>query len=113
MSAQADFSAIKSQLSTTTAEGKAPYLAQEIFTGSTNNELKPAAFTSNGDVLGFSYAMGLKTQFTNGTLNNLAGIGSWSLDATSDQTAAMVTNHDLERDATTLRWLDGSRRAGR
>ncbi|MFI5838723.1 carbohydrate-binding module family 20 domain-containing protein [Catenuloplanes sp. NPDC051500] len=107
--ALADFAAIRAQLRTTTAEGRAPYIAQEIFTGATNPELKPAAFTSNGDVLGFSYAMGLKTQFTNGTLNNLASIPSWSLDATGDQTAAMITNHDLERDGTTLRYQDGAR----
>jgi alpha-amylase len=104
-----DFAAIRAMLNPTTAEGKAPYIAQEIFTGATNSELKPAAFTANGDVLGFSYAMALKTEFTNGTLADLAGIPSWSLDATSDQTAAMVTNHDLERDGTTLRYLDGSR----
>ena len=107
--AKADFAAILGSLRTTPAENKAPYIAQEIFTGSTNAELQPAAFTSNGDVLGFSYAMGLKAQFTNGTLNNLAGIPSWNLDATSAQTAAMVTNHDLERDGTTLRYLDGSK----
>ena len=107
--AQSDFAAIRGLLNTTTAEGKAPYIAQEIFTGSTNSELQPAAFTANGDVLGFSYAMGLKTQFTNGTLSNLATIPSWSLDATSAQTAAMVTNHDLERDATTLRYQDGTK----
>jgi len=107
--AQTDLAAIKALLTTTTAEGKAPYLAQEIFTGSTNSQLQPAAFTSNGDVLGFSYAFGLKTQFANGTLNNLSGIPSWTLDATSDQTAAMVTNHDLERDGTTLRYQDGAK----
>jgi alpha-amylase len=107
--AQSDFAAIKAMLNPTTAEGKSPYVAQEIFTGSTNSQLQPAAFTSNGDVLGFSYAYGLKTQFTNGTLNNLAGIPSWSLDATSAQTAAMVTNHDLERDGTTLRYQDGTK----
>jgi len=107
--AQTDFAAIKALLNTTTAEGKAPYIAQEIFTGSTNSQLQPAAFTSNGDVLGFSYAYGLKTQFSNGTLNNLSGIPSWSLDATSAQTAAMITNHDLERDGTTLRYQDGTK----
>ena len=106
--ALSDFTAIRGLLHTTVAEGKAPYIAQEIFTGSTNNELKPSAFTSNGNVLGFSYAMGLKSQFLNGTLSNLAGIPSWSLDATSAQTAAMVTNHDLERDGSTLRYQDGS-----
>ncbi|MDR7278484.1 carbohydrate-binding module family 20 domain-containing protein [Catenuloplanes atrovinosus] len=107
--ARADFTAIRGLLHPTTAEGRAPYIAQEIFTGSTNPELQPAAFTSNGDVLGFSYAQALRTQFVNGTLNNLAGIPSWSLDASSDQTAAMITNHDLERDGTTLRYSDGAR----
>jgi alpha-amylase len=104
-----DFAAIRAMLNPTTAENVAPYIAQEVFTGATNNELKPAAFVSNGDVLGFSYAMGLRTQFNNGTLSNLATIPSWSLDATSDQTYAMVTNHDLERDGTTLRYQDGAK----
>jgi alpha-amylase len=104
----ADFAAIRALLNPTTAENKAPYIAQEIFTGASNNDLKPAAFTSNGDVLGFSYAMGLRAQFLNGTLANLATIPSWTLDAASSQTAAMVTNHDLERDGTTLRYQDGS-----
>ncbi|GIE93255.1 carbohydrate-binding module family 20 domain-containing protein [Paractinoplanes rishiriensis] len=107
--AKADFAAILSQLNPTTAEGRAPYIAQEIFTGASNSELQPAAFTANGDVLGFSYAMGLKNQFNNGTLSQLANVGSWGLDATSAQTAAMVTNHDLERDGTTLRYQDGTR----
>ncbi|GAB7047689.1 carbohydrate-binding module family 20 domain-containing protein [Catenuloplanes indicus] len=107
--ARADFAAIRALLNPTTAEGRAPYIAQEIFTGATDPELQPAAFTSNGDVLGFSYAQGLRTQFVNGTLSNLAGIPSWNLDAASDQTAAMITNHDLERDGTTLRYQDGAR----
>ena len=106
--AQADFAAIEAQLHTTTAEGRAPYIAQEVMPGSTAGQLQPAAFTANGDVLGFSYAMGLKAQFAGGTLSNLAGIPSWTLDASSAQTAAMVTNHDLERNGTTLRYQDGS-----
>jgi alpha-amylase len=99
-----DFGAIRALLDNTTAEGKAPYIAQEIFPGG----VAPSSFTGNGDVLGFSYAYGLKSQFTNGTLSNLAGIPSWSLDASSDLTASMVTNHDLERDGSTLRYQDGS-----
>ena len=106
--AQSDFASILSMLDTTTAEGKAPYIAQEVYPGSTNTTLLPSAFTSSGDVLGFSYATGLKTQFNNGTLSNLSSISSWSLDATSAQTAAMITNHDLEREGTTLRYQDGS-----
>jgi alpha-amylase len=106
--AQDDFTRIRSQLHTTTAEGKAPYIAQEVMPGGSGS-LAPSAFTSNGDVIGFSYADGLKTQFANGTLSNLSGIGSWSLDATSAQTYAMVTNHDTERDGSTLRYQDGSK----
>ncbi|MFA1541745.1 carbohydrate-binding module family 20 domain-containing protein [Actinomadura monticuli] len=106
--AQSDFAAIKGMLRTTTAEGKAPYIAQEVFPGASNSELRPAAFTANGDVLGFAYAQGLKAQFQNGTLANLSGIPSWSLDAGSGQTYAMVTNHDTERDGSTLTYKNGS-----
>ncbi|WP_149263246.1 carbohydrate-binding module family 20 domain-containing protein [Actinomadura sp. K4S16] len=106
--AQSDFAAIKSGLHATTAEGKAPYIAQEVVPGATTAELKPSAFTGNGDVLGFSYARGLKTQFQNGTLSNLSGIPSWSLDADGSRTFAMVTNHDTERDGSTLSYKNGS-----
>ncbi|WP_433462193.1 alpha-amylase [Spirillospora sp. CA-128828] len=106
--AQSDFAAIKGALHTTTAEGEAPYITQEVVPGATTAELKPSAFTSNGDVLGFSYARGLKTQFQNGTLSNLSGIPSWSLDASGSQTFAMITNHDTERDGSTLSYKNGS-----
>ncbi|GAA4587941.1 alpha-amylase [Actinoplanes octamycinicus] len=105
--AAGDLSAIKAQLHSTTAEGKAAYFAQEVIPGG-GGDIAPSAYTGIGDVLGFSYAYGLKTQFANGTLSNLSGIGSWSLDASSDLTAAMVTNHDLERNGSTLRYQDGS-----
>ncbi|TDB84765.1 carbohydrate-binding module family 20 domain-containing protein [Actinomadura sp. 7K534] len=104
---QDDFAAIKNALNDTTAEGKRPYIAQEIFPGASNPELKATAFTRNGDVLGFAYAMGLKAQFQNGTLANLSGIPSWSLDADGSQTYAMVTNHDTERDGSTLSYKNG------
>ncbi|MEV6306517.1 carbohydrate-binding module family 20 domain-containing protein [Actinoplanes sp. NPDC051861] len=99
-----DFTAIRGLLNNTTAENKPPYIAQEIFPGG----VSPSSYTGNGDVLGFSYAYGLKTQFNNGTLSNLSGIPGWSLDASSALTAAMVTNHDLERDGSTLRYQDGT-----
>ncbi|WP_436529191.1 carbohydrate-binding module family 20 domain-containing protein [Actinoplanes sp. HUAS TT8] len=105
--AASDLSAIKGQLHNTTAEGVAPYFAQEVMPGG-SGEIAPSAYTGIGDVLGFSYAYGLKTQFANGTLSNLSGIPSWSLDASSALTAAMVTNHDLERNGSTLRYQDGS-----
>lgn len=106
--AQSDFAAIKGALRATTAEGRAPYIAQEVVPGATTDALKPSAFTQNGDVLGFSYARGLKTQFQNGTLANLAGIPSWSLDASGDRTFTMITNHDTERDGSTLSYKNGA-----
>jgi alpha-amylase len=106
--AQSDFAAVKSALHTTTAEGRAPYIAQEIVPGSAAADLRPSAFTGNGDVLGFSYAQGLKTQFQNGTLSNLSGIPSWSLDADGSRTHTMITNHDTERDGSTLNYKNGS-----
>ncbi|BCY12986.1 carbohydrate-binding module family 20 domain-containing protein [Actinoplanes sp. L3-i22] len=105
--AAGDLSAIKGLLHATTAEGVAPYFAQEVMPGG-SGDIAPSAYTGIGDVLGFSYAYGLKTQFANGTLSNLSGIPSWSLDASSALTAAMVTNHDLERNGSTLRYQDGS-----
>ncbi|GIF16483.1 carbohydrate-binding module family 20 domain-containing protein [Actinoplanes teichomyceticus] len=105
--AAADLSAIKAQLHNTTAEGRSPYFAQEVIPGG-SGETAPSAYTGIGDVLGFSYAYGLKTQFANGTLSNLSGIPSWGQDASSDLTAAMVTNHDLERNGSTLRYQDGA-----
>nr|GID83371.1 alpha-amylase [Actinoplanes derwentensis] len=104
--AQADFAAIVAGLNTTTAEGKAPYIAQEVTAGGTGT-LAPSAFTANGDVLGFSYADALHNHFTDGTLNELGGIPGWSLDLPSAKTAAMVANHDTERDKSTLRYQDG------
>ncbi|MEU8801561.1 carbohydrate-binding module family 20 domain-containing protein [Spirillospora sp. NPDC048819] len=105
---QDDFAAIKGGLNNTTAEGRPPYIAQEIFPGASNPDLKASAFTRNGDVLGFAYAMGLKTQFQNGTLSNLSGIPSWSLDADGSQTYAMITNHDTERDGSTLSYKNAA-----
>lgn len=105
---QADFAAIRSALHPTTAEGKAPYIAQEVVPGSAADALKPSAFTANGDVIGFSYADGLKAQFSAGTLSNLSGIPSWSLDAASDRTFAMVANHDTERNGSTLSYKSGT-----
>nr|WP_083449041.1 MULTISPECIES: carbohydrate-binding module family 20 domain-containing protein [Actinoplanes] len=104
---QADFAAIVAGLKTTTAEGKAPYIAQEVANGGTGT-LAPRQYIANGDVLGFSYADALKNHFTDGTLDELGGIPNWGLDLPSANTAAMVANHDTERDKNTLRYQDGS-----
>ncbi|MFI9638611.1 carbohydrate-binding module family 20 domain-containing protein [Micromonospora sp. NPDC051925] len=102
-----DFAAILGKLRNTTAENKRPYVAQEIFDGAGNDALKARAFIGNGDVLDFGYAKGLKSAFQ-GSIANLANVGSWNLDAPSANVFAMVTNHDLERDGVVLSYRDGT-----
>ncbi len=104
---KSDFAAILGKLNNTVAEGKRPYVAQEIFDGATNDALKARAFIGNGDVLDFAYAKGVKAQFQ-GSISNLANLPNWNLDAPSANVFAMVTNHDLERDGATLSWRDGT-----
>ena len=104
--AQSDMANIVSRLHTT-VWGSSPYIYQEIFPGS-SGQLAPAAFEGNGSVLEFTYAYDLKGQF-NGNIANLKTFGqSWGLEP-SDKSAVMVTNHDLERDQTTLTYNDGSK----
>ncbi|MFF3595975.1 carbohydrate-binding module family 20 domain-containing protein [Kitasatospora indigofera] len=104
--AQADMANILSRLHST-VWGARPYVYQEIFPGS-SGQLAPAAFEGNGSVLEFTYAYKLKDQF-NGNIANLKTFGaSWGLEP-SDKSAVMVTNHDLERDRTTLTYNDGSK----
>ncbi|SCL72117.1 carbohydrate-binding module family 20 domain-containing protein [Micromonospora peucetia] len=104
---KADFAAILSKLNNTVAENRRPYVAQEIFDGASNDALKARAFIGNGDVLDFAYAKGLRSSFQ-GSIANLANIGSWNLDAPSANVFAMVTNHDLERDGVVLSYKNGT-----
>ncbi|MFK8905446.1 carbohydrate binding domain-containing protein [Streptomyces sp. YS-3] len=104
--AQADMAAILSRLHDTTWGGR-PYIYQEVFPGG-GGGLAPSAFEGNGSVLEFTYAYKLKDQF-NGNIANLKTFGqSWGLEP-SDKSAVMVTNHDLERDQTTLTYNSGSK----
>ncbi|MFC8720307.1 carbohydrate-binding module family 20 domain-containing protein, partial [Kitasatospora sp. NPDC057198] len=104
--AQADMGNIVSRLNDTRWGGR-PYVYQEIFPGS-GGQLAPAAFEGNGSVLEFTYASKLSQQF-NGNIANLKTFGqSWGFEP-SDKSAVMVTNHDLERDRTTLTYNDGSK----
>ncbi|MFJ8019424.1 carbohydrate-binding module family 20 domain-containing protein [Streptomyces sp. NPDC096311] len=104
--AQADMANILSRVHDTTWGGR-PYIYQEIFPGS-SGQLAPAAFEGNGSVLEFTYAYKLKDQF-NGNIANLKTFGqSWGFEP-SDKSAVMVTNHDLERDKTTLTYNDGAK----
>ncbi|MFJ5230868.1 carbohydrate-binding module family 20 domain-containing protein [Kitasatospora sp. NPDC088391] len=104
--AQADMGNIVSRLDDTRWGGR-PYVYQEVFPGS-SGQLAPAAFEGNGSVLEFTYASKLSQQF-NGNIANLKTFGqSWGLEP-SDKSNVMVTNHDLERDRTTLTYNDGSK----
>jgi len=102
---QADMANIESRLNNT-LWGQRPYVLQEVALGGSGN-LAPAAFESNGSVIGFDYADALKAQFQ-GDIANLKTFGqSWGLEP-SDKDGAMVTNHDTERDGSTLNYQDGS-----
>lgn len=104
--AQADMAAIIGKLHTTTA-GSRPRIMQEVDPGSSNPQLQPAAFESNGEILEFNYAYDLKSQF-DGSIANLKTFGtSWGLEP-SDKSIAFVTNHDTERNGSTLSYKDGA-----
>ncbi|WP_232247615.1 carbohydrate-binding module family 20 domain-containing protein [Kitasatospora azatica] len=104
--AQADFGNIISRLNNT-AWGSRPYIYQEVFPGS-SGQLAPSAFESNGSLLEFDYAYDMKSRFT-GDIANLQGFGQSSGLEPSDKAAVMVTNHDLERNGSTLSYKDGSK----
>lgn len=102
---QADMANIESRLSNTTW-GQRPYVLQEVALGGSGN-LAPSAFESNGSVIGFDYANNLKSQFQ-GNIANLRTFGqSWGLEP-SDKDGAMVTNHDTERNGSTLNYKNGA-----
>ncbi|MEV0393714.1 carbohydrate-binding module family 20 domain-containing protein [Polymorphospora rubra] len=102
-----DFAAILGKLDNTVAEGKRPYVAQEIFDGASNDALKARAFIGNGDVLDFAYAKGIRSAFQ-GSISALANIPNWNLDAPGANVFSMVTNHDLERDGVVLSYKNGT-----
>ncbi|WP_028568568.1 carbohydrate-binding module family 20 domain-containing protein [Salinispora tropica] len=102
-----DFAAILSRLDDTVAEGRRPYVAQEIFDGANNPDLQARAFIGNGDVLDFAYAKGIRSAFQ-GSVAALQNIPNWNLDAPSANVFSMVTNHDLERDGVVLSYKDGT-----
>ncbi|WBB76040.1 alpha-amylase family glycosyl hydrolase [Micromonospora sp. WMMD1128] len=102
-----DFAAILGKLSNTVAEGRRPYVAQEIFDGASNPALQARAYVGNGDVLDFGYAKGIRSAFL-GSISTLANVPNWNLDAPSANVFAMVTNHDLERDGVVLSYQNGA-----
>ena len=102
--AQTDMAAILAKVNNTGA-GVRPYVYQEIFPGS-SGQLAASAFESNGSVLEFNYAYDLKNQFT-GSIANLRTFGQSGLEP-SAKSAVMVTNHDTERNGSTLNTKSGA-----
>lgn len=100
--AQADLAAIKAKLTR-----RPSYFTQEVIPGSSNPDLQPAAFESNGGVLEFTYAAHLRSAFT-GRIAGLSTFGpSWGLRP-SNLATAFVQNHDTERNGSTLSYKDGA-----
>ncbi|MBO2448816.1 alpha amylase C-terminal domain-containing protein [Actinomadura barringtoniae] len=103
---QADFAAILAKVGSTTWQHTRPYVAQEVMPGG-SGVLAPSAFEENGSLLDFVYAYKMKEQF-NGDIANLKTFGtSWGIEP-SDKSYAMITNHDLERNGSTLTYKDAS-----
>ncbi|MGI5241504.1 carbohydrate-binding module family 20 domain-containing protein [Dactylosporangium sp. CA-139066] len=97
----ADLSAIKGKLT-----NQSVYIAQEVMPGGSGN-LAPAAYEGIGGVLEFNYATNLKNQF-NGSIANLQTFGpSWGLEPSAKSTV-FVSNHDTERNGSTLNYKAGA-----
>ncbi|MEY9963575.1 alpha-amylase [Streptacidiphilus sp. MAP12-16] len=100
---QTDLSAIEGKLNKT-VDGAAPYFALEVYPGS-SGQLAPAAFESQGNLLGFDYAYAVKNDF-NGSISNLNSLTSGLLGSSNEE--VFVENHDTERDGSTLNYKSGA-----
>lgn len=97
----ADLSAIYGQLS------GSPYIFQEVIYG-TGEAVQPSQYTGLGDALDFQYGRYLKQKFE-GDISELQTFGaSWSGMLPSDKAVTLVTNHDTERNGSTLTYKSGS-----
>ena len=102
---QTDLAALESRLRNT-VDGDRPYMALEVFPGSTG-QLAPDAFEGQGSLLGFDVAYQLKSAFT-GNVAALKAFGPESGLLPSGKELAFVQNHDTERNGSTLSYKDGA-----
>ncbi|WP_336855326.1 alpha-amylase family protein [Sinomonas albida] len=102
---QTDLAAIEGRLRDT-VDGDRPYMALEVFPGSTG-QLAPQAFEGQGSLLGFDGAYQLQSAFT-GSIASLKNYGTESGLLPSDKELAFVQNHDTERNGSTLSYTDGA-----
>lgn len=96
-----DLSAIYGQLT------GSPYIFQEVIYGG-GEAVQPSQYTGLGDVLDFQYGRYLKQKFE-GDISELRTFGSsWGGMQPSDKAVVFVTNHDTERNGSTLTYKSGS-----
>ncbi|MFD5464159.1 carbohydrate-binding module family 20 domain-containing protein [Kitasatospora sp. NPDC127059] len=101
-----DLSAILSKVNNTTWTGSRPYVLQEVMPGGSGG-LAPSTYEGMGQVIEFTYAQDLKNQF-NGNISNLQSFGqSWGIEPAASS-GSMVTNHDTERNGSTLNYKNGA-----
>ncbi|MEV8518021.1 carbohydrate-binding module family 20 domain-containing protein [Dactylosporangium sp. NPDC051484] len=99
--AQADLSAIKGKLTKQDV-----YWTQEVMPGGSGS-LAPSAYEGIGGILEFNYASSLRNQF-NGSIANLQTFGpSWGFEPSAKSTV-FVSNHDTERNGSTLNYKAGA-----
>ncbi|WP_162850820.1 alpha-amylase [Amnibacterium kyonggiense] len=109
---QTDLTAIESRLHRT-VDGTRPYVALEVGAGSPGR-LSAAAFTGQGQVLGFDYASALQSAFqsyddgtrprNDGDVGSLKVFGEASGLLPSADELVFVQNHDTERNGSTLNY---------
>ncbi|MFC4529217.1 carbohydrate-binding module family 20 domain-containing protein [Sphaerisporangium dianthi] len=97
----ADVSAIYGQLT------GAPYIFQEVIYAA-GEAVQPGQYTGLGDVLDFQYGRYLKQKFE-GAISDLQTFGAgWSGMQPGDKAVTFVTNHDTERNGSTLTYKNGA-----
>ncbi|MEV7971173.1 carbohydrate-binding module family 20 domain-containing protein [Sphaerisporangium sp. NPDC088356] len=97
----ADVGAIYSQVT------GSPYIFQEVIYGA-GEAVQPSQYTGLGDVLDFQYGRYLKQKFE-GNISELQTFGAgWGGMQPSDKAVTFVTNHDTERNGSTLTYKSGS-----
>jgi alpha-amylase len=100
---ETDLAAIEGKLNRT-VDGAPPYIALEVFPGS-SGQLAPAAFEGEGSLLGFDYAYQIHDAFKS-NITRLRVFGEASGLLPSAKELVFVENHDTERNGSTLSYRD-------
>lgn len=84
-----------------------PYIVQEVIPGA-GEAVRPDQYTGIGDVLEFQYGRYLKEKFRGGIADLRTFGETWSGMQPSGRSVTFVTNHDTERNGSTLSYKDGA-----